>query len=276
MSTDDAAPGAPFPAPTDAERTALALLDRQGWAAGAAVATAVSSRYGDAPDLITWTEPAQPGAATGDGSSDGDPLVISLGPARRGRRGAVARWRSSRLGVVLAGAAVVLVLAVAGALLATRSDDRSTVSSGGSAPAGSGETGTMTGDVVIASGEHQGEPWRLLLSDDLGDAMLEIWYRDGSASVGWGGGAPPPLIVSFSQAAGWDQSVVAGAAADGTDHVTVELPGVEPIVPRLYDSPEWTADGFVVFVPPDATGELVVTARDSEGNELGRESMIVG
>jgi hypothetical protein len=31
-----------------------------------------------------------------------------------------------------------------------------------------------------------------------------------------------------------------------------------------------------VFVPPDATGELVVTARDAEGHEVGSDSMVLG
>jgi hypothetical protein len=263
--TDDAIEQ--IPEPTPAEASALAVLDRQGHQAAAALAAAVSAHIVD---------PAESGSAHRHagvpGGIDDAPLTVDLSTSRTRRsRASVRPWW-------LAAAAVATVVGLVAAVT-LQGDEPPDMSSGGRevAPRGEPEDGGAAtrpledGQTEVAAGEHGGVPWRLLATRRPGYAALELAYGNGSASTGWDAGSPLPLEVSWSQSAGWPVPALMGVVADGAT-VTVEVPGRPAVTPDLVALPGWDHQGFVAFVPDLDEVGVVVIARGPDGQEIGRDA----
>lgn len=127
------------------------------------------------------------------------------------------------------------------------------------------------GQFEVATGESDGEPWRLVATDRPGEIGLETWYRDGSAGTGWDDVASiQPLEVVSSQVATWDSSIVFGLVEDGAA-IAVEPAGHEPVVVQLFDVEGWSSSAFVAFVPAGVDGDVTVVAHRPDGTELARD-----
>ena len=135
--------------------------------------------------------------------------------------------------------------------------------------AGAGDSG-----IVLAEGQHEGQPWRLLVSDDGEHRNLELWYRGSSGGTGWPDDEPaPPLVSGMSAGGTWSTPVVYGLVADGLT-VVVDIPGVGFITPELAPATEGVdGRGFVVFLsePPRAGTDFAVRARNPASIEVARD-----
>ena len=135
----------------------------------------------------------------------------------------------------------------------------------------SGSAGPGDSGIVLAEGQHEGQQWRLIVSDDGEHRNLELWYRGSFMGVGWADDEPaPPLVSGMATGGTWSTPVVYGLVADGLT-VVVDIPGQGFITPELVPPTEGVdGRGFVVFLSetPPAGTEFAVRARNAASIEV--------
>jgi hypothetical protein len=210
-------------------------------------------------------------------------LVAPDGLLRRARRRAV---RNVTLGVVSAAAIVAASIGGIQALL-DRATERTV---GGDVDQVLPTEGPAPGErsLLLASGENDGEPWALRVTNGPGDGFGLSW---GYEELGGGGGGISPMRQGrIFQGYGGSSSPdypdhdptrpplpigISGQVAVQADRVELRLergPVVEATLYRLPDELIGPAKVFLLFAPGDTlllAGDLV--AYDGSGTELGRE-----
>ena len=138
----------------------------------------------------------------------------------------------------------------------------------------SGSAGAGDSGILLAEGQHEGQPWRLIVSDEGEHRNLELWHRGSSGGTGWPDDEPaPPLVSGMSAGATWSTPVVYGLVADGLT-VVVDIPGVGFVTPELAPATEGVdGRGFVVFLTeaPRAGTEFAVRATNAAAIEVASD-----
>lgn len=139
------------------------------------------------------------------------------------------------------------------------------------------------GHVVAASGESETGRWRVVAGrpEDLDALTLERMNGAIASTSSTSGdllGAPPEpldrLWADFSDRT----AVVWGALGVDAASVTVEAPGVEPVTLDIHEVEGWDHPVVAGSFPSDhfaGSGEVVVVARDADGQEVGRNNTVL-
>jgi len=134
------------------------------------------------------------------------------------------------------------------------------------------------GEVVVTEGRFpEGQPWRLVASDDGSDGF-GLAFADGAGSSGTGvdaasGWGTLSVDVASHQMAGGSGVIgIYGAVTPQAGELVIEAPGHEPIRLELHmveGIAGWAEKVFAAVVPTDL-GPAEVVARAADGSELAR------
>jgi hypothetical protein len=121
--------------------------------------------------------------------------------------------------------------------------------------------------VVLASGDVDGRPWKLLAYQSESGLCVDLEIEQGAAG---GCGAVPidgDLVLMQGGVFGLDKIILHGMVSERVAAVEVRSVKGHPVAtPIIPDPGEMGVNFFVLFVPPDALGEVV--AVDAAGNVL--------
>ncbi|MGH9113066.1 MAG: DoxX family protein [Acidimicrobiales bacterium] len=97
------------------------------------------------------------------------------------------------------------------------------------------------GQTLVAEGENDRGPWRLVATDRPDEAGLDLRFVDGGSGFGWGDGAPTDDALAFSTTGIDTRAAAVFGVVDGSAaSVTVEAPGRPPIAVELHAVEGWT------------------------------------
>jgi hypothetical protein len=138
------------------------------------------------------------------------------------------------------------------------------------------------GHIVVADGESLTGKWRIVSDgrhDNIGALTIDRqWGAIAGTSTTTGDRIEPPLDLGADISDG--TIVVWGVLWVDAATVAVESPGVEPVTLDIHDVEGWEhpviAGSFPDDLFPVFAGEVVVVARDADGNEVGRNETVLG
>lgn len=121
--------------------------------------------------------------------------------------------------------------------------------------------------IVLASGEVDGTPWRLVAYESESGLCVDVEIEQGA--VGGCGSMPldRDLEVGQGSVSGLDKMIIHGKVSERVARVEVHPVEGSPVAARIISDPGGLGvNFFVLFVPPDTLGDVV--AVDAAGNVL--------
>jgi hypothetical protein len=139
------------------------------------------------------------------------------------------------------------------------------------------------GQVVVASGESPTGQWRIVADagreNNIGSLTIErLWGASASTVSTTGDRVEPPLDLQVDISDG--TIVMWGVLWADAATVTVEAPGREPVPLGIYEVEGWSRPVIAGALPVDKfdgrSGDVDVVARDAAGQEVARNSTVLG